>query len=227
MEDEKSKVRGTYLSKVRNLSGSTIEALHKMVSEILKQKELNRDGIVQFPNTSENQVILAYLEDKIGIRPFISNRPWFKVDKCQLDFYEEDLKSLATLDEILIQKLEKRNTTIKGLCRFENNAFFITLKNGTEKPITFETRRDTKYMLALFKILYEHWQRLGNEPLEKGEIRRRMGKEGVTGEISDKFIKNTVSNIRKKIDSAVLSDCIVLKYDRASDGFSLDIKIPS
>ena len=112
-------------------------------------------------------------------------------------------------------------------CRFENNAFFITLKNGTEKSITFETRRDTRYMLALFKVLYEHWQRFGNEPLEKGEIRRRMRKEGVTREISDNFIKNIVSNIRKKINSVKLSSPVILGYDRASNGYYLDIKIPS
>ncbi|MEK7577996.1 MAG: hypothetical protein AAB492_05325 [Patescibacteria group bacterium] len=112
-------------------------------------------------------------------------------------------------------------------CRFENNAFFITLKDGTEKSITFGTRRDTRYMLAFFKVFYEHWQRFGVEPLEKSEIRRRMKKEGVAHEISDNFIKNTASNIRKKIDSAKLSDPISLEYDRVSDGFYLDIKIPS
>ena len=125
-----------------------------------------------------------------------------------------------------ISEFFKKENIEEKFCRFENNTLFLRLNDGTEKSISFETRRKTKYMLILFEILYKHWQKIGNKPLKKYEIRRRMIDEGIQREINDEFIKDTVSNIRTKIETAKLSDCVSIEYKRSSDGYSLNIRKP-
>lgn len=143
---------------------------------------------------------------------------WGWLENPDLDALQNYLTTISSLASPSAKKV---------LCRFENKTFFLTLKDGTEKPITFETRRDTNYMLMLFQVIYEHWQRFGREPLERAEVRRRMKKKGVTREISDDFINDTVSNIRQKVNAVGLSDCVVIDYDKIIDGWYLDIQVPS
>jgi hypothetical protein len=82
------------------------------------------------------------------------------------------------------------------------------------------------HMLHLFSVLYEHWQRLGEEALEIIEIERRLVKKGVSKikiENSN-YLFSTIANIRKKIDGRNLSSNILINHDSSVDGYSLVIK---
>lgn len=217
MEDEKVKVRGIYISKIRSISGTTIESLHKIVSEILKQKELNRDGMVQFPNTSENQIILVFIEDEFSIKPFISNRPWFKVGKCQLDFHPEEIENLAVLDEILVKKLGlaqklksierlnfiqnlnqfqkkhgKRDNEEKSFCKFENDSFFVKLNDGSDGSINFTDKRGKKDMVTLFAVFFDYWKSFGEK--DNGWIVVKMSKGEIKKRLAEKGKKDITDN---------------------------------
>lgn len=121
------------------------------------------------------------------------------------------------------------STKDKGaeLCRFENNTLFITLIDGTEKSLPLTTRRKTKCMLVMFKILYLHWQNFVDSPLEKFEIKWRFKREIPNRDVSDGFIGNTIANIRTKIKSHGLTGIVTISYDREMDGYSLKIEPPS
>ncbi len=255
MEDEK--VRGTYISKVRNLSGSTIESLHKIVSEVLKEKELNRNGMIQLPNTHENQTILAYIEDEFSIKPYLSNRPWFKTDTCQLDFYPEEINNLVVLDKILaiklglaqklklmerlnfIQNLKqfqkkhgKRDDEEKSFCKFENDSFFMKLNDGSDGSINFTVKRGNEDMVTLFAVFFDHWKSFGEKDngwivvkMSKDEIKKRFAEKGKK-DISDNWIKDTVSNIRNiKIGPSKLNGYLSFDYyDRKANVYPFRIK---
>lgn len=144
-------------------------------------------------------------------------------------------KALARFDEFYklytnkIGKLVKRGEWEENnndFCRFENNTLFVTLSDGSEKSIVFDTREETKYMLILFQILYRHWQVNGSDHLPKVEIMVRMRKAGVQ-EDRETFLKDTVGNIRgSKINPVGLSKYVVIHYDRKVKGYALIINPP-
>lgn len=122
-------------------------------------------------------------------------------------------------------KLLKKQLTIKNnlnFCRFENNTFFITLNNNTEKTIIFETRRKTFYMLRIFSALFEHWKKHGNTPLSKKEILAKI----LQDDAASNFLTNQVGNIRQKIKASGLLDVVSIDYDYKTNGYVLNIKNP-
>jgi len=109
--------------------------------------------------------------------------------------------------------------------KFENNTLFVSLKDGTQTSLDFEDQRNTKNMLAVFTVLYEHWQKYQDQLLEVVEIERRLiNNQKLSADLvnTSDFLSNTISNIRKKIRGKHLEGLINIK--RESNAYSLKIK---
>lgn len=132
------------------------------------------------------------------------------------------------LASIKSNSVKQVTSTSSDFCRLENNTFFIKLLDGSEKAITFDTKRKTNYLRILFEILFEHWKHHGTDPLPKSEIAKKLREELPSIDIYSNSIKDIVSSIRKtKIRLQFLSAYIKIIYDSDTDGYILDIRKPS
>ncbi|OGK23156.1 hypothetical protein A2954_00505 [Candidatus Roizmanbacteria bacterium RIFCSPLOWO2_01_FULL_37_12] len=141
-------------------------------------------------------------------------------DKKSLTSMSQKINEVfAIIDKIAINK-GKKLTRQKITSYFQGRTFFIVLRNGISKALNFETRNKGKNMLELFTVLFEHWQ-TNDFPLMRAEIRYLLFKQ--YPEINNDFVSNTVGNLRKKIEYSGLGNLITIKYNKKSDGYSLDI----
>jgi len=131
----------------------------------------------------------------------------FKVKRGFEDYYDQ---------------YQKKQRVDLGFCWFDNNTFFLRLRDGSAKPIAFDTERGNRNMLVVFQVLIDHWKRNDNLPIGKGEITIRAKSYGV--KIEPAQLKNIMSNIRKtKLKPAELEDIISIDFDRKTGGWSLTI----
>jgi hypothetical protein len=176
-----------------------------------------------------------------GILDKISDEHKLKLPPVKLLYKHLDTKTplLQAIEKYKKQKQEAEQNMETDLkqdrnaqeeqkyCRFENNTLFVTLADGTEKAISFDARQETRYMFVLFQVLYKHWQTNKSEPISKNEMRRKLTKERLGRDITDKFIKDTIANIRtSKIKPVGLSDIVKITFDTKQQGYSLAILPP-
>jgi hypothetical protein len=118
---------------------------------------------------------------------------------------------------------QKKQIVMDNYCWFDNNTFFLLLRDGSPKAISFDTERGTGQMLALFQTIIEHWKQNESEPISGSEIVKVMARFG--SKVATIQLKNIISNVRnKKIKPAGLEDKIHIEYDRKADGWRIDIK---
>ncbi|MCX6704984.1 MAG: hypothetical protein NT162_01445 [Candidatus Woesebacteria bacterium] len=108
-------------------------------------------------------------------------------------------------------------------CWFDNNSFFLTLRDGSLKTISFDTERNSRQGLALFQTMIENWKKNGSTPIAGDEIVKGMAKFGSKVDVTQ--LHNIISNVHnKKIIPAGLNDKITVGYDRKARGWKLEIK---
>lgn len=111
----------------------------------------------------------------------------------------------------------------QSYCWFENNAFFLTLKDASVKVISFDTERGKRGLLTMFQVLVDHWKKNGNKPISGDSMIKYMDNLGVS--IERHQIKDILSNIRnKKIKPAKLDDKIFISFSKKLHGWTVDIK---
>lgn len=117
-------------------------------------------------------------------------------------------------------------------CRFENNSLILELPDGSSAPIDFHSKRGNKDMLDVFEATFDYWQEsaeLKNGWLEatitKAELKKKLINKGKK-DISDNWLKNTISNIRNtKIKQSKLSNLVAFGYfNRRDNGWLFRIK---
>lgn len=164
----------------------------------------------------QNESILTEIGEEIIIESGKKGTPGygvselhhFKVSKSFQDYYDRYLKI--------------QNVT-QNYCWFDNNTFFLTLRDDSVKAISFDTERGNRQVLALFQTIIEHWKKNGDKPITGSEIVKGMAKFGSIVETIQ--LKNIISNVRnKKIKPAGLEDKIHIKFDRKTSGWRVDIK---
>lgn len=117
----------------------------------------------------------------------------------------------------------KQNIDGGRWCWFDNNTFFLSLRDNSVKAISFDTERGKHQMTALFQALLEHWKKYEDGSISGKEIVEAMVRFG--SKVNAVQLKNIISNIRnKKIKPAGLEDKIYIKFDRKVDGWRIDIK---
>lgn len=132
----------------------------------------------------------------------------FKVSKHFDDYYD---------------RYQRIQNVTENYCWFDNNTFFLTLRDGSVKAISFDTERQTRHMLALFQAFIEHWKNNGDKPISKAEVVELMVRYG--SKVDAPQLKNIFSNIRnKKIKPAGLENKIIIGFDKKFQGWTVDIK---
>lgn len=120
-------------------------------------------------------------------------------------------------------RYQKNQNASQNYCWFDNNAFSLTLQDGSAYPISFDTERGTRQMFVLFQVMVEHWKKNGDKPITGDEIVKAMTRFG--SQIETTQLKNIISNIRnKKIKPAKLEDKIHIGYNKKAKGWTMDIK---
>lgn len=118
---------------------------------------------------------------------------------------------------------QKKQMVMDNYCWFDNNTFFLILRDDSVKAISFDTERGNRQMLTLFQTIIEHWKKNGDKPISSSEVVKAMAKFG--SEVEAPQLKNIFSNVRnKKIKPAGLEDKVHIEHDRKSDGWRIDIK---
>lgn len=118
---------------------------------------------------------------------------------------------------------QKKQIVMDNYCWFDNNTFFLSLRDNSAKAISFDTQRGNRQVLALFQAMVEHWKKYGDKPFAGSEIVKAMARFG--SQVETDQLKNVIANVRnKKIKPAGLENKISIKYDRQSDGWRIDIK---
>lgn len=131
----------------------------------------------------------------------------------------------------LLQKVSKYLKTLTNpsnkpfdFCRLDGDTFFITLHNGKEKAVSFETKATKNKMLDVFTILFKHWNVSGEKPKSNDEIKAGLLVNGYDiDEIGGDFVKNQIGNINKKFYS--IKNVVSASY--FNKGYRLTIKKPS
>ena len=108
----------------------------------------------------------------------------------------------------------------KRFCSLEGDTFTLYLSDGSKKAITFNTKeKSSNQMLAVFRELFEHWQKTPN----KVTPRKLIGKALHEGNVND-----VVSNLRRKIEARGLSENVILgSYVAKDDGYLFEIIKPT
>lgn len=120
-------------------------------------------------------------------------------------------------------RYQRIQNVTQNYCWFDNNTFFLTLRDDSVKAISFDTERSSRQVLALFQTIIEYWKENGDKPITGNEIVKAMARFGST--VNTIQLKNIISNVRnKKIKPAGLEDKIHIEYDRTADGWRIDIK---
>lgn len=118
---------------------------------------------------------------------------------------------------------QKRQIIINNYCWFDNNTFFLTLRDNSVKAVSFDTERKTRDTLSLFQVIVGHWKKNGDEPITGSEIVKSMARFG--SKVDSVQLKNIISNVRnKKIKPAGLENKIHIDHDRKANGWRIDIK---
>lgn len=131
----------------------------------------------------------------------------------------------------LVQQQDEINQ-IKRKHKFENNSFIMYFSDGTQGSINFNDKRGNGNMLCVFKVFYELLQKRAKLAngwsqvfVTKNEIKENLF-INKKGEVSDEWIKNTISNLRQtKIVNSGLAGFIILGfYDRKRKAFPFQIR---
>lgn len=146
-----------------------------------------------------------------------------------LDVNETELKKYTNLLEKEIK--QKQLSTNRDFCHLKGNTFTMRLSDGSLESISLTDVEGKNNMRDLFEILFEHWNQFGETAnswtvnvMTKEEIKNALAKKG-RREITDKWIKDTVSNIRRvKIKPSRLKGSIEIIYNKEVAGYGLKIK---
>lgn len=131
-------------------------------------------------------------------------------------------KVLDKFQDYYDRYLRIQNVT-QNYCWFDNNSFFLTLRDGSLKAISFDTERGNRQVLALFQTIIEHWKKNGDKSISGSEIVKVMKKYG--SEVETDQLKNIISNVRnKKIKPAGLEDKIRIEHKKKLNGWVIEIK---
>lgn len=127
----------------------------------------------------------------------------------------------------------KKTPTVdnKKFCWMENNNFHILRNDGTEGIMKFADEKGKEDMLNLFESIFDYWKENGKEEdgwikivTTRDEIRKRLKDKGL-GDVTNDWISDTISNIRKnKITSDVRGYVSFDYFDRKLQGFPFKIK---
>lgn len=131
----------------------------------------------------------------------------FKISNSFEDYYEKYQKSQILMDNYFW---------------FDNNTFFLTLRDGSVKTISFDTERGGSQQLAIFRAITDHWKFGGNAPITGKQVVDLMAKYGSVVDVSQ--LKNIFSNLRnKKIKPSGLESLISITYQKKPAGWMVKI----
>jgi hypothetical protein len=155
--------------------------------------------------------------------------PPHKPSDVEMPIAKKEIENYATWknqkEKVYWEKAKKQAKAFnESWCRFENNTLHVNLLDGSVKSIVFETRRDTKNMQLVFTVLYHHWQQFENRPFPKSDIKQSLNKAGLKEEVTNRFLKDTIANIRVKIKSSHLENIVSIKYNHKAKGYILNIQ---
>lgn len=129
---------------------------------------------------------------------------------------------VADIFEGYFEKYQKSQMLMDNYFWFDNNTFFLTLRDGSVKTISFDTERGSSQQLALFKAITDHWKFGGNAPITGTQVVELMAKYGSVVDVSQ--LKNIFSNLRnKKIKPAGLENLISITYKKKLTGWMVKI----
>jgi hypothetical protein len=176
------------------------------------------------PGFIEERNVLQILK-KDGIVSDIGEVDTFENDKKGTPLYEVyEIYHFRVSDKFneYYDHYQKIQIVTQRYCWFDNNTFFLVLRDGSVKAISFDTERGNRQVLSLFQAIIEHWKNKGNDTITGDEIVKAMGRFG--SKVETIQLKNIISNVRnKKIKPAGLEDKIHIVYDRKTDGWKIDI----
>lgn len=183
--------------------------------------QIERLTFAAYRLNEELRIMIGYSEcDSIYISDFkelLMGRPSDIVKRERLANWTE------VLHDYIISRLSSQRLAKK--VKYENNTLFLTLIDGTQSTIDFESQRGNNSMLCLFNVLYENWKRDSSKPLTKNQIRVALLDEGLDIGLfnQEAWLSTTVSNIRKKIQGKQLQDFVKIEYKRKARGYCLII----
>lgn len=170
----------------------------------------------------EQNVIQALLKDRVIV---LEDEPWETGtgEPQTPDYHPFLLHHFIVNDnfEDYYEKYQINQNLNSGVLRFDNNTFFLQMRDGSTKPVVFDTERGNRQMLVVFQVLIDHIKRSGS-PISKAEIIDGAKHYGL--KVESPQLHNIISNIKKtKLKPAKLEEIIHIDYDRNTDGWSVQI----
>ena len=168
-------------------------------------QRLRKDGII-----SDTGEVVISETGQVGMPDYeVYEIYHFKVSKKFNDYHD---------------RYQRIQNVTQSYCWFDNNTFFLTLRDSSKKVISFDAQRGNKQGLVLFQIMIEHWKKNGSKPMTHAEIVKGMAKAGI--EVKATQLNTIIANVRRtKINPAGLGDKIHIKFDKkANNGWSFDIE---
>ena len=120
------------------------------------------------------------------------------------------------------EKYQRNQELNSGVLRFDNNTFFLQMRDGSTKTVDFDTQRGKRQMLVVFQVLIDHVKRSGN-PISKAEMVESARKDyGLKVEPTQ--LHNIIHSIRtSKLKPAKLEEIIHIDHDGKTDGWLVQI----
>jgi len=175
------------------------------------------------PNSAEEQLIISKLE-KDGLIKKTEETTDFAVGGTNptavgvTHYLEVDIKKF----DDYYNRYKKTQNKYDRYCYFDDNIFFLTLRDNSVKAISFDTVRGTRKGLALFQAIIGHWKIYGEKPITRVEIINAMARYG--SRVESFQLRSIISNVRKKIIAAGLENCIQINFEEKSNGWKVTIQ---
>ena len=197
---------------------------HGRVADYLLDVNVKRDAPIDL--VEEQNVIQALLKEGVVS---LEDEPWETGtgEPQTPDYHPFLLHHFIVNDsfEDYYEKYQRNQELNSSVLRFDNNTFFLQMRDGSYKTISFDTERGKRgigQMYAVFQVLIDHTKRSGN-PISKTEIvesvKKRYGLIIETGQLH-----NIIHSIKaSKLTPAKLEEIINMNYDSKTDGWLVQI----
>lgn len=215
---------------VKHLSEENIPFVLMVLKQIKKLSDFMTDNEVHYklqsPSQSSELILERMLLKKLDALDLFKN------------LGEDGVHGIATLSRLDIKTLDNLITKLtekygkpilNQRIEFKDGILRVTLNDNTEEIVDFRNQKNSNSMLQLFTILYNHWQKYKEEPIEVVEIERCLIKVGYDQDVieSQYFMTSTISNIRKKIKGKGLDMIVKIVYNEKEKGYYLSVKFPA
>lgn len=222
------------IEKVQADEKSTIQAFKAIIpplyNNLIGNKDIDIDWesdkqyVQEFLGEIETMYQVKCQQKKYKIPQKIENL-LKKTGKAIVNFSKKYHKPL-NFDEF---KTEEINTTLptinisqkdeRDFCWIENRSFILRQKNGELKTMTFQMGKEKEdVVFHTFQILFEHWHRFGHEKaIDRETIAQRLRAMGHQIDNLDVEVKNHIGNVSKKINESLLTDNILIHFDKRKE----------